>query len=183
MSTAAQRELYETLVRTHAPDLYRFALRMCGDAARAEDLVQETYHEAWRGLTKLRDRQKARAWLFQILRYRYAHWARGQGRADRAHDRLANTPVRAPDPEGGHVASDVLERGLSRLDDRLRIPFLMVFLQGLTCKEAADELGIPLGTVLSRVHRARTQLRKFIDQQDRPRAQLRAVENAGEASP
>lgn len=140
--------------------------------------MQETFHEAWRGLAKLRERQKARAWLFQILRYRYAHWARSRGRASKAYERLGEIEVHPPDPEGGHAASDLVQRGLARLDERLRQPFLMVYLEGLTCQETANELGIPLGTVLSRVHRARAKLREFIEEQDKPpRPQLRAIES------
>lgn len=174
---ADRREFYETLVRTHAADLYRFAYRLTGQGAHAEDLVQETFHEAWRSLSKLRERQKARAWLFQILRYRHAHWVRDRGRASAARARLGEATPAARDPERGHSDADLVQRALEQLDERQRIPLLMIFAEGLTSQETADALGIPLGTVLSRVHRARAKLVGFIEEQDRPsRPRLRAVD-------
>src|SRR5262245_15245808 len=71
---------YEALVRSHAADLYRFAYRLTGARASAEDLVQETFSEAWRALASLRSAQAARAWLFAILRHRHAHLVRGASR-------------------------------------------------------------------------------------------------------
>jgi RNA polymerase sigma-70 factor (ECF subfamily) len=172
-----RREFYETLVRTHAADLYRFAHRLAGHGSHAEDLVQETFQEAWRGLPKLRDRQKARAWLFQILRYRHAHWVRDRGRASAAHASLGETKPTPRDPEQGHTQTDLLQRALDQLDERQRVPLLMIFVEGLTSQETADALGIPLGTVLSRVHRARAKLVEFIEGQERPsRPRLRAVD-------
>lgn len=178
MAGAAQRrEFYETLVRTHAADLYRFAHRLSGQGAHAEDLVQETFQEAWRGLARLRDPQKARAWLFQILRHRHAHWVRDRGRATAAHQRLGEAVPAPRDPEHGHSQSDLLQQALAQLDERQRVPLLMIFAEGLTSQETADALGIPLGTVLSRVHRARAKLVDFINEQEpRSRPHLRAVE-------
>jgi RNA polymerase sigma-70 factor (ECF subfamily) len=61
---------------------------------------------------------------------------------------------------------DRLQKALDKLDDRFKEPFLMVFLEGLSCAEAAEVLGVPLGTVLSRLHRARNQLRRCLDSQE-----------------
>ncbi|MCG8618602.1 MAG: hypothetical protein MI802_20475, partial [Desulfobacterales bacterium] len=71
---------YESWVENHATELYRYALRTSGRADIAEDLTQETFYHAWRSMKSLRDPSRARAWLFQILRYRYAHWLRDKGR-------------------------------------------------------------------------------------------------------
>jgi RNA polymerase sigma-70 factor (ECF subfamily) len=60
-------------VREYSNDLYRFAFRLCGNADTADDLVQETFYHAWKCIDKLRHKAKARAWPFQIRRYRYAH--------------------------------------------------------------------------------------------------------------
>jgi RNA polymerase sigma-70 factor (ECF subfamily) len=80
MKQAERKNLYSELVSKHATDLYRFAYRLCGRNDVAEDLVQEAFTEAWRSFDSLREISKARAWLFQILRHRYAHWMRDNSR-------------------------------------------------------------------------------------------------------
>ena len=62
--------------------------------------------------------------------------------------------------------SEWLQRALDELDERYRLPVLMVFMEGLTCREAAEELNVPLGTVLSRIHRARQALKKTLKETD-----------------
>ncbi len=159
---------YEQWVREHSGDLYRFAFRLCGDADTADDLVQETFYHAWRGMGKLRQKEKARAWLFQILRYRYAHWARERSRRPviagsaeplEEHAQTAATPFEVL------ANRESLQMALDALEDRFKLPLLMVFLEGLTCQAAAEYLDIPLGTVLSRIHRARRRLRRALGEQ------------------
>lgn len=158
-----RRSRYEHWVREYATTLYCFALRLCGDADTAEDLVQETFYHAWKNMDKLRHSDKARAWLFQTLRYRYAHWLRQRQRRPAIAVSIEGLPdhFEASDPSPLKVLADreSLQAALDTLHDRLKLPFLMVFLQGLTCQAAADQLDIPLGTVLSRIHRARRHLR------------------------
>ncbi len=149
----AQR--YETLVRAHAADLFRFAYRLTGTHAAAEDLLQETFSEAWRCLEQLRRPSAARAWLLQILRNRHAHQQRGAARRPALGGDIDALESEAHDGP----TRDALQRALDQLDDRFKVPFLLVFLEGLTCQETADAMGVPLGTVLSRIHRARVALR------------------------
>jgi RNA polymerase sigma-70 factor (ECF subfamily) len=156
-----ERELYARLVRSHGADLFRFGYRLSGDAHVAEDLVQDTFSEAWRGRGTLRDRACVRAWLFQILRYRYAHLVRDSGRRPRivGDEDEAEALSFESDPSTDIHHRDELQRALDQLADHFKLPFLMVFLQGLTCQEVADTLDLPVGTVLSRLHRARKALR------------------------
>ncbi len=169
--TDKNRGLYEQLVNVHAGELYRFALRLCGRTDIAEDLVQETFYEAWRSIHSLRNAKSGRAWMFQILRHRYAHWVRDSGR--RLQPRVSIEQIEnEADPGCVSVLDslslrEVLQKGLMDLDDRYKEPFLMVFLSGFSCRETAESLGIPLGTVLSRIHRARSFLRRFIRDIDR----------------
>lgn len=162
---AKRRKLYETWVRDHAADLYRMAYRLCGEAETAEDLVQETFYHAWKDMAGLRETAKARAWLYQILRHRYAHWVRGRTRripassSDQGVDRIDPSPSAAMRMS----QQEQLQRVLDELDDTLKVPLLMVFLEGMMCQEAADVLDIPLGTVLSRIHRARQRLRSYFE--------------------
>jgi RNA polymerase sigma-70 factor (ECF subfamily) len=159
-----RRGMFESLVRAHAAELYRYAYWFTTQAESAEDLVQEAFFEAWRAIGSLRDPDRARAWLFQILRYRCAHWARDRKRRPRAEftlEEMAETPdLHLQDPHSRIVETIQLERALVSLDERYREPFLMVFLCGFSCSETAGILGIPLGTVLSRIHRGRLALRK-----------------------
>jgi len=162
---AKRRKVYETWVRDHAADLYRMAYRLCGEAETAEDLVQEMFYHAWKDMARLRETAKARAWLYQILRHRYAHWVRSRTRrlpaasSDQGAERL--------DPRPSALTrlshQEQLQRVLDELDDTLKAPLLMVFLEGMTCQEAAEVLDIPLGTVLSRIHRARQRLRPYFE--------------------
>ncbi len=164
------RDQYRQWVGDYARDLYRFAYRLSGRADLAEDLVQETFYHAWRGRSSLKDQAKARAWLYQILRYRYAHWARSTARRPRTgpiDERIADTPeTQSRSPLERLAESEALQQALDALDERFRTVFLMVFSQGLSCQETADALGLPLGTVLSRIHRARKVLRSSLGAYD-----------------
>lgn len=153
---------YEQWVRLYAPELYRFAYRLSGRRHIAEDLLQETFVEAWRSISKQNRAGKARAWLFQILRFRYAHFLRDT----RHHRETKSLPDQFKHPSDvlQHpldqlAEQDVVQAALDVLSPAQRETFLLVFSQGLTCRETADELGIPLGTVLSRLDSARRSLR------------------------
>lgn len=159
-SRSRSTAIYERWVRDYASELFGFAYRLCGDRETADDLIQETFYEAWKSREGLRHEDRARAWLFQILRHRYGRWRRVESRG----------PVKVPlDSAKLHIAGagaetagarrDDLQQALDRLSDRLKLPLLMVLSQGMTCQEAADSLDLPLGTVLSRIHRAKRKLR------------------------
>lgn len=156
--------LYEQWVRQYGAELYRFAYRLCGNAEIAEDLLQEAFYEAWKDMGSLRDHERARAWLFQILRHRYARWCRAEA------GEPAHMPIDSASPEAlpqtaalsPTVDEDALQIALGRISTVLRLPLLMVFMEGLSCQETADRLDLPLGTVLSRIHRAKRQLRESL---------------------
>ena len=157
------RKQFEEWVRLYAPELFRFAYRLAGNRQVAEDLVQESFAEAWRSVDKQRHPERARAWLFQILRFRYAHHLR-----DNRHHRQAaplqdlDRPTDQTAPLEAMALQEMLQRAVDGLAPDVRETFLMVFLQGAKCREAAEMLHIPLGTVLSRISRARTMLRESL---------------------
>lgn len=155
---------YEGWVRDHAGELFRFGYRLCGDREVAEDLVQETFYEAWKCRKSLQHEDRARAWLFQILRHRYGRWRRTENRGplQMPIDAVARE-VPGADPARTPAEHDDLQKALGGLSDRLKLPLLMVLVQGMTCQEAADCLDLPLGTVLSRMHRAKKKLREALD--------------------
>lgn len=160
----ARQALYERWVRDYGAELYRFAYRACGDREVAEDLVQETFYEAWKCMNRLRETERARAWLFQILRHRYSRWVRTEQRSPAAVplDAAAGLLVARNSGESKLIDRDALQVALNRVNDVLKVPLLMVFIEGSTCQETANRMDLPLGTVLSRIHRAKRQLRAIL---------------------
>ena len=161
--TGGLHGLYERLVSDHAGDLFRMARRFVGDGATAEDLIQDTFLEAWRSLRSLRDPAAGRAWLHAILRHRFARWARRRrnrpqtGVTDEVLDSGRGDP--GPDVLERLADRDAVERALAALPDPQREALVLMFVEGLSSHEAAARLAIPRGTILSRVHRARRTLR------------------------
>jgi RNA polymerase sigma-70 factor (ECF subfamily) len=158
-----QRKRYEDWVRAFSPELYRYAYRLSGSHQVAEDLVQETFMEAWRSIDKQSGAKSARPWLFQILRYRNAHHRRDEWRD---HQQVRLVAGSDADPPGKTRAvldtladQDALQLALNILSPAVRETLLMVYVQSVSCREAAKTLGIPVGTVLSRLDLGRRELR------------------------
>jgi RNA polymerase sigma-70 factor (ECF subfamily) len=166
-SAGGKRALYGVWVRDYSADVYRCAFRLCGHADCAEELTQEVFFEAWRSIDSLRDAAKARVWLLSILRHRYMHWLRDRKRhpaqAGSAHGEVGALVSQEDQPGEIMARQESLRAALDALEDHYKVPFLLVFLEGLTCQEAADFLDIPLGTVLSRIYRARQFLRQHLE--------------------
>ena len=175
------RRRYEQWVRSFAQPLYRYAYRLTGNAQIAEDLVQETFVEAWRSISRQKEEERAKAWLFQILRYRHAHHLRDRGR------RLQ--PMRLADNADEHPAGliqqplevlaekDAIQTALDDLTPAMRETFMMVFVEGCTCRQTAENLRIPLGTVLSRLDAARRALRIALGEKETASETNEAVVN------
>ncbi len=159
---ALGRTFYERAVEQHAQELFHYAVRLCGRDGGAEDLVQETFLHAWRSIHTLRDENALRGWLFQILRRRHFRTLN-----KRRMVRTVPLEEAAELADKMYTSSDIAKRevlqvGLDRLDIRFKQPFLMVYSEGLSCEAAARELNVPLGTLLSRLFRAKQSLRASI---------------------
>jgi len=156
-------DLFDRWVTDHVDILYRVAYRLLGDTHHAEDVVQDTFRSAWTSRHLFDAARGERAWLLSILRRRAAdHWRRTAAREDSAGVATPD-PVapRGPDPFHDELSA-AMQRALDRLPVELRETLLLVVVGGLTHQEAADLQGIPLGTVLSRVSRARSRLRDYL---------------------
>jgi RNA polymerase sigma-70 factor (ECF subfamily) len=144
------------------PRLRRYARALVRDTEQADDLVQDCLERAWSRAHRWRPDSDLRAWLFTILHNLYVNAVRrGQRRPDRAP--LPET-CRDPGAEGQERAMRLrdVENGLAELAPEQREVLLLVCLEELSYREVADILGVPVGTVMSRLHRARERLRAYI---------------------
>lgn len=149
---------FETLVREYTPAVYGHALRFFGDTGAAEDVAQEVFVKVYRSLGAFDGRSTFSTWLFRVTRNTCLDMFRA-GRKQAA----PVDPLDLPDPGSGDFAGSVamttdLERALETVPPEERDAFNAVALFGLTYAQAADVLGAPVGTVKSRVFRARKAL-------------------------
>jgi len=149
-----------------APSLRRVARRLTRDDDEAEDLLQETAVRAHRFADRFREGTSMRAWLHRILRNTFASRYRKRRREreviERAHIEGALAESRALAIEEPRVVaaslSDEVTRALEALPPEFRAVLTLVIVDGLSYREAADALGCPIGTVMSRLHRARAAM-------------------------
>jgi len=172
------REVFEREALAHLPALTRFARRLAGPGADAEDLVQECYVRALRFFHNYREGTNCRAWLFRIMHN--LHINRWQVRRRRpqavsleeARDHhlqvgrlLAGNPGMEGDPEQAFFASNpdpAVKQALGSLAPEFRTPVLLFDLEGFSYQEIAQTMGIPVGTVRSRLNRARRRLQALL---------------------
>ena len=153
---------FNGMVADHGPAMYRLAYRLVGNRHEAEDLVQEAFRSAWKSRNLFRPDSGSRAWLSSILRRRVAdHWRRPRPPAVIADDQRLEIETPADDPCRDEL-TDEMQHALDRLAPELKETLILVVVAELTHQEAADLLQIPLGTVLSRVSRARKRLRECL---------------------
>lgn len=164
MGLPGNQRSVQRLVDEHYESLYRYAYRLSGSAADAEDLTQETFCKAQGQLAQLRDPARAKAWLFRILRNAYLHQVRGE-RAHRlvALDSVAEVPDAGLEPAAALLA-DVdpaqLQLALNELPESFRTPLLLYYFEEFSYRAIAEQMDLPLGTVMSRLARAKAYLRQ-----------------------
>jgi len=155
-----QSELRTALV-TLTPDLFSRALRLSRNAALAEDLVQDTVERAMRFESHFIPGTNARAWLFQILFSVFITRCRRARREHRALGSLTADPCAWTVPEGNPEMTKLTPRlanQLAQLPDSFRKAVELVDLEEMSYRDAADKMGVPVGTVMSRLHRGRKLL-------------------------
>jgi len=146
------------------PSLRRYARGLTGDVHRADDLVQDTLERAWRRLSLWRRRGDLRAWAFSIMHNLYVDGLRA--RAGRPEDATGEDLPELPERPTQADALELrdLDRALQRLAPELRAVLLLVGVEDLSYRQAAAVLGVPLGTVMSRLSRARERLDALLRQ-------------------
>lgn len=156
---------FETCIDVCADSLFRVAFRLTGNETLARELVQETYLNAWRGLSSLSDTNKMRGWMFAILRNQYSKLIRVESRSVTTSDQLTQLPGPTQLPgkmERPTEHSELVQEGLANLDEKFKLPLLLVAMEQLSIDEAAAALELPRGTVLSRLHRGRQKLKEYL---------------------
>jgi RNA polymerase sigma-70 factor (ECF subfamily) len=140
----------------YAGDLFAFALSRLGDRHGAEDAVQETILAAWQGAAGYRGESRVKTWLFAICRNKVLDWPRRREVPTEPEDFRLGGGV-----GGGEVDLDFWQ-SFGRLTDEQQEVILLVFHYGFAQEEVAGILGVPLGTVKSRLHYARRRLRELL---------------------
>jgi len=164
----------------YAPQLYSAALRMTRNQSDAEDLVQETFLRAYRGFGGFTEGTNLRAWLYRILTNTYINAYRSKQRRPTETD-LADVEdlylyKRLPSLDAAHASrsaedqlfdlltDDEVKQALEDLPENFRIAVLLADVEGFAYKEIAEMLDIPIGTVMSRLHRGRKAMQKSLFQ-------------------
>ena len=151
---------YESLVKAYHADVFRFAVWLIKDKAIAEDVVQETFLRAWKSLDNLQDDAAAKAWLITILRRENAR------RFERKQFDLVDIDdVSIADPVNTESKSNVnydLQKAIGQLSEEYREPLVMQVILGFSGDEIAEQLELNKNTVMTRLFRARSQLKEIM---------------------
>ena len=163
-------EAFERLVRTYENKIYHLALRMCGSSEEASDIALEAFLAAWRGLPSFRGEANFATWLYRLTSNAAIDYLRRQ-KKERGDMSLDDEDLGLDAVDTGPGPQDAAERtevrtavaaGLQQLSEGHRQVLVLREIQGLSYEEIADVLEVDLGTVKSRISRARTALRKIL---------------------
>jgi RNA polymerase sigma-70 factor, ECF subfamily len=146
---------FESLVRAYQGDVWRLCFHLLGNAAAADDVTQDAFVRAFRFMHRYRGDSKFSTWLFSIARNCALDEVRRHQRRRKIAELVEAQPDRAP--ERTDLGIEVRE-AVQALPLELREPLVMIDILGQTYAEVAESLGMPVGTVKSRVHRARDSL-------------------------
>jgi RNA polymerase sigma-70 factor, ECF subfamily len=174
----ADRATFAEQALPFAPQLYSAALRMTRNQADAEDLVQDTYLRAYRGFDSFTEGTNLRAWLYRILTNAFINTYRSRQRRPTETDladvedmylyrRLSTLDAlaanrSAEDQLFDMLTDDEVKQALEDLPENFRLPVLLADVEGFSYKEIAEMLDIPIGTVMSRLHRGRKAMQKAL---------------------
>jgi RNA polymerase sigma-70 factor (ECF subfamily) len=177
-----RREEFDRVAIVHLPELLRVARRVCGTRESADDLVQETYLQAWRSFGRFQSGTNCRAWLYRIMFCCRSRVERERARRPptveldaRVEDALRFDPA-TPDT----LTIQSVHAAFGRLPEPFRIVILLVDIEQLTYREAAEALDVPIGTIMSRLSRGRRLLRLELGSQAAAAGVLQPARTANE---
>jgi len=157
-----RQDEFERIAMPHSRSLLRVARRLAFDPATAEDLVQETFFRAWRSFDQFQAGTNMRAWLFRILFNLF--YAQGRQKSTAPTLVSLDAPGRETEPQSPSRTSLVevaeISNALEELSSEHRTVLLLAIVEGFTCREMAEILSLPIGTVMSRLSRGRQALRE-----------------------
>jgi len=169
-----RREEFEGIALEYLTPLFNLALNLTRNRKDAEDLVQETYLRAYRFFDSYQSGTHIKAWLFRILRNTFINRYRAMkvrpeevdfGKVELAYERVvdehflqANRPVSPEEVLMNGILDEEIETAMARLPEEYRLVVILALVEDLSYKEVATALSIPLGTVMSRLHRGRKLL-------------------------
>ena len=170
----ADQQAFAAAAMQYAPQLYNAELRMTRNRADAEDLVQETYLRAYRSYATFEAGTNLRAWLFRILTNTFINAYRAKQRRPQETDlgdmedlylyrrigQVNPASVSAEDQLLDLFTDDEVKAALEELPEAFRLPVLLADVEEFSYKEIAEMLDIPIGTVMSRLHRGRKAMHK-----------------------
>lgn len=151
------------LVDEHYRAVFGYAYRLSGSVIESEDLTQQTFMLAQAHLNQLREPRAARVWLYTITRNEFLR-RRPQAMAVTLDDVPEPT---APEQEPGlfevELTSEQLQNAIQELSTEFRVPVLMFYFENASYREIAEQLKLPVGTIMSRLSRAKAQLRRHLE--------------------
>lgn len=160
--TAAQANEFKDGLIREIPNLRAFAASLSGSMQLADDLVQDTLLKAWGNAEKFEPGTSLRAWLFTILRNTYYSLYRKRGREVQDSEGTYAERMATHGNQESHLDLADFRKALAKLPEEQREVLIMVGATGLSYEEAADICGVAIGTIKSRVNRARTKLAELL---------------------
>jgi RNA polymerase sigma-70 factor, ECF subfamily len=159
MNGPMHRQPLTALIEEHSEFLYRFAYRLSGSAADAEDLVQQAFLSAHTKFSQLREPSKARAWLVAVVRNAYRKSIRRERPLTFSTMNTSPEPVTESDLEQ-LLSAESVQEALNELPEEFRAPLILFYFDDFSYKDIAELLDIPIGTVMSRLSRGKAYLRQ-----------------------
>jgi len=155
-------ERFEAEAMPHLNDIFRTATRLLGERARAEDIAQEVYLQAWKSFHRFETGTNCRAWLFKILFHCVNHHRRKWFRFPllKETEEFLETNLTSSPPIADKLTDEDILAALDRIPADFRSVVLLVDVEEFSYKEASDILTVPIGTVMSRLSRGRKALRE-----------------------
>lgn len=156
----------EGLIDQHHEVVFRYSFRLAGNQADAEDLSQQTFLIAQQKLEQLRNPESAKGWLLTICRNRFLKSIRRSQQATISSSELPVEEIPDELPGDDWIDSELIQNCLEQLPEEYRVVLLMFYFEQLSYKEIADQLDVKIGTVMSRLSRAKSRLRGLLFEED-----------------